>query len=269
MTLGETKHLHPFEKAGLGIAPFKFVRMFEDRGPKVLADGITTIGSPGQPMNSCDFCGTAIADCYQIKSADNKMFVVGCDCVGKLAKASNKKSDPVLHEIVAKANAVKTQRRHERDDAKIADGIAFIAANESKLAKIAHPIASRAAKGESLLDSVKWYMANAGRSGKLDAIKSATKAVASFDAGSYVPVNAEAKAVVDAKVALEQDKADVVEIAFQWCSDNAGKLSKMPHSKGWRNSNLWLELQWLRNNASRDTFLNAVEVAVQDVMGES
>lgn len=67
--------IHTFEQAGLGKAPFRFVGMFEKRGPIPCPDG-TMIGAPGQPMGTCDFCGNGIAQCCQIESADGKIFVV-------------------------------------------------------------------------------------------------------------------------------------------------------------------------------------------------
>lgn len=80
----EVARVHPFEKAGLGKAPFRCVGVETKVGPIVTPDG-TTIGSPGQPMGSCQYCGTGISDCFWIVSADNKRFYVGCDCVRKTA----------------------------------------------------------------------------------------------------------------------------------------------------------------------------------------
>lgn len=78
--------IHPWEDAGLGLAPFRCLGVERRIGPIKYQDpkypGITTeIGAPGQPMGRCDFCGQGIADCYLILSKDGKKFVVGSDCV--------------------------------------------------------------------------------------------------------------------------------------------------------------------------------------------
>lgn len=67
--------MHPFEKAGLGKAPFECFGMTEN----------WYSAAPGhkQPGGSCKYCGTGIAYEYHIKSFDNHTFVVGCECVRK------------------------------------------------------------------------------------------------------------------------------------------------------------------------------------------
>lgn len=77
---------HVFEKARLGVAPFRFIGCEEKRGPIRLADG-TEIGADGQPMGTCDYCGQGIAICCSILSADGRKFVVGSDCVARTGDA--------------------------------------------------------------------------------------------------------------------------------------------------------------------------------------
>lgn len=64
--MNEATYIHPFEKAGLGVAPFRF-------------DGYAEIvfQIPGQAPRaggSCDYCGTGIRDAFYVKSADGKRF---------------------------------------------------------------------------------------------------------------------------------------------------------------------------------------------------
>jgi hypothetical protein len=66
--------VHPFERAGLGKAPFRCTGM-EKRTYQACPD------APIQPGASCDFCGTGIMYTYMIVSSDGRNFVVGCDCV--------------------------------------------------------------------------------------------------------------------------------------------------------------------------------------------
>lgn len=90
-----TDTIHVFERAGLGKAPFRFVRM-EER-VHVSPDGHARAGA------SCDYCTTCIRFCCIIRSADGNEFKVGSDCVLKTGDAGlrRKLSD--------------AQRAHERD----------------------------------------------------------------------------------------------------------------------------------------------------------
>ncbi len=58
--------IHPFQTKGLGIAPFRF-------------DELTT------GKCRCDFCNTPIKNIYNIVSKDRKKFVVGSECIKKVA----------------------------------------------------------------------------------------------------------------------------------------------------------------------------------------
>lgn len=86
--------VHPFEIAGLGRAPFTLEGYSCEVGPKKLADGVT-VGAPGQPMGTCDYCGRGIAHVFKIRSSDGKESGVGCDCVAKLEREDNKLASEV------------------------------------------------------------------------------------------------------------------------------------------------------------------------------
>jgi hypothetical protein len=75
-----TPPVHRFEAAGLGKAPFE-VESFQ------ICKYQACQGAPIQPGASCDFCGTGIMLVYVIRSADNRRFKVGCDCVEKTGDA--------------------------------------------------------------------------------------------------------------------------------------------------------------------------------------
>lgn len=89
--------IHPFEKAGLGKAPFEVVDFSIMRGPiKWVKNGVTCeSGAPCQPMGTCDYCGTGIANVYHIMSNDGKRFVVGCECVLK----TTGENDPLTRKV--------------------------------------------------------------------------------------------------------------------------------------------------------------------------
>jgi hypothetical protein len=164
---GTMEHeLHKFEKAGLGKAPFRITGHEEKRGPIDLGGGMT-IGSPGQPMGTCDFCGTGIVDCFRIASSDGKTFVVGSVCV-------NKTGDAGLIKIVrTEVSRKRTAQRHAREaekivvlKAKLADPII-----REALSSVEHPNHWRRAEGDTLLDWAEWMMANAGNSGKMTVLR--------------------------------------------------------------------------------------------------
>jgi hypothetical protein len=67
--------IHPFQKAGLGTAPFRCTSVTE--AVFTLPDGQTKAGG------CCDYCFTGIRWEFHIESADQRTFKVGCDCVAK------------------------------------------------------------------------------------------------------------------------------------------------------------------------------------------
>lgn len=76
--MNESTTIHPFEAAGLGLAPFRVVGFS-------VCKYQACQGAPVQPGASCDFCGTGIMNVFRIRSSDGREFKVGCDCVEKTA----------------------------------------------------------------------------------------------------------------------------------------------------------------------------------------
>ena len=152
--------IHVFERAGLGKAPFRIVGVEYRVGPIKIGEhnGVEIwAGSPGQPMGSCKFCGQGIAECWIIESSDGNRFDVGCDCVRKTGDVGLKKAmAPHLRE-----------KRQARDDAKIEAGKAWF--DEQCAAGFDFGERTRGCFAEYF----EWMMRNAGRSGKLRAIREA------------------------------------------------------------------------------------------------
>jgi len=158
-----TEKEHVFETAGLGKAPFTFVGMYVSRGPiRTELNGVVCeVGYAGQPMGTCEYCGNGIANCFQIKSADGKSFIVGSECVMKTGDNG----------LRAKVNEVKTAIQHEKDDTFILEGMKWVEDNAEALKLTKH--------GKyTLYDSLLWYKKNAGRSGMIRILKFARKAIA-------------------------------------------------------------------------------------------
>jgi len=74
--------IHPFEVAGLGIAPFDFLGVEE----MAVRSGDGTNRAAG----SCQYCSTGIRYAFWIKSSDGRQFYVGIDCLRKLGRSDNR-----------------------------------------------------------------------------------------------------------------------------------------------------------------------------------
>lgn len=110
----EIKAVHPFEKAGLGKAPFRFIGM-EHRTHRACP------GAPLQPGGSCDYCGTGISYFCWIDDAQGKRFKVGSDCVRKTGDqklkediAQAKRNTPEAIEARDRKRAAKIQAQEEK-----------------------------------------------------------------------------------------------------------------------------------------------------------
>lgn len=183
------KHsIHIFERAGLGVAPFKFVGC-ETRIYKASPD------SPPQAGWSCEFCGTPIMQCCKIKDANGVQFIVGNECVYK--------TDDKNLVSEAKAEILKIQReaRHKKEAEKIEAARADLAGNvqlQTVLSLEPNPNKWQADKGGTLLDWVNFMFDNAGNKGKLEA----AAVIKKFNG---VPVTEEAKEAFAARQAARAE----------------------------------------------------------------
>ena len=145
---------HVFERADLGRAPFRCIGVVERTGPYRYTDpktGITTeVGSPGQAMGCCKFCGQGIRDCFVIKSSDGKTFDVGCECVRKTGDAG----------LIKVANAAVAKKRREQTAQRGATGRTYLAGllNEGKLDGIPHPFPNDRLPNRTMADYVAWIL---------------------------------------------------------------------------------------------------------------
>jgi len=108
--------MHPFERAGLGKAPF--------RCTSVTQNWYSAAPGHRQPGGSCDYCGTGIAYEYHCKSVDGHEFKVGCDCVWKVYGGDKKQADAEVEGFrKARAELARTKResgRKARTEARLA-----------------------------------------------------------------------------------------------------------------------------------------------------
>jgi hypothetical protein len=149
-------HKHVFEHAGLGVAPFAFVRV-EIRKYQACE------GAPVQPGGSCQYCGEGIMECCFIRDSQGKEFMVGNVCVGKTG-------DDRLYQPVKKAiNRVHTEQRHKRELQRIEAARELLKRDDLRaiLASRPHPYSDLAAKGLTELSWAEWMMAHAGNAGQM------------------------------------------------------------------------------------------------------
>ena len=164
-----TTQIHPFELAGLGKAPFRYVGIeFQE-----ISHGERVIGSIGgcaittQPGGTCAFCGHFILNMFNVESSDGQRFHVGCDCIHKVG-------DPKLSKAVT---ADEKKMKSSREDRRIAEAQAALP-NAFKLQMSPHPTPYQAQQGKTLANYCEWLFSNAGRSGKLRAARMVEAAIA-------------------------------------------------------------------------------------------
>jgi hypothetical protein len=149
---------HIFEKAGLGKAPYKFLRI-ENRSYQAAP------GAPIQPGGSCRYCSTGIHFFYYLRSADGKTFYVGSDCILKSGDAG-------LRRIVkeeerrrrAEQNMLKRQVATEELDR-------YISTHADTLKARPHPNEFFAGRGKTLLDYATWMRDNSGLAGRRQVLR--------------------------------------------------------------------------------------------------
>lgn len=178
---------HPFEKAGLGRAPFRFAGFERRFGPIHLDDGITTIGAPGQPMGTCDYCGTGIGNIVHVKSADGNRFIIGLDCAVKLTKGYSRR-DPVTAAIRKAKNKLALEARHKREAAKLEEFVTWTEIERAWLEDTADPgTPDWLEEKRSLMDKIGWFRRNAGTAGNLKLYRQLLKAKAAADEPAAEP----------------------------------------------------------------------------------
>lgn len=158
-------NVHPFEKAGLGKAPFKFVGMETRVGPiKFIENGVEVqAGAPGQPMGTCEYCGMGIAVCCSIRSSDGKHFIVGSTCVEKTSKELTRAMKPELKKhkkAVAQERVAKAKAVFENE-----------AGVQVELAKSPHSNVYMKARGLTAKDEAEWLFKYGGMAGQTRAAR--------------------------------------------------------------------------------------------------
>jgi hypothetical protein len=167
----EVTKAHPWEVAGLGKSPFKYIG---EVAQALTTDGRRVVSNTGgveistKPGGTCEYCGAYILNMFRVRSADGREFVVGSDCIGKLNGSADKKLVAAVKAAVAAKNKARTK---DRNAAKLATLATLLAdeATRAKLATLPHP--SPRPNGRTLLDYAEWMARNAGTAGKMKTLK--------------------------------------------------------------------------------------------------
>ena len=122
----EAGERHPFERRGLGSAPFRFVVLRREAG-------------------GCAFCGRSIAWACVIADVDGHQAVVGTDCVRRTCRGSR-----LADEVGRELKWHRKQAAEERHRARWEACYAALRADPSLLADEPHPQPWR--RGETLRD---------------------------------------------------------------------------------------------------------------------
>lgn len=159
---------HPLERAELGLAPFSLVGFSE-------SVYVACPGAPAQAAGTCDYCGTGIRYVCHIRSADGKEFKVGMDCVRKLYRDDNAKSDAILVAVNDERRRLQREARHAKERQQLADGWTWVNEHRTELAALPHP--RRQLSDLTMADYLEWIKRYAGTSGTLSAIRTAKRAL--------------------------------------------------------------------------------------------
>lgn len=114
--------LHPFERRGLGSAPFRFVGLRRERG-------------------NCAYCGRLIAWSCRVADAGGREAVVGSDCVQRTCEGTR-----LLDEVERELKHRKKLEAAERHEARRLACLAALQADPDFLADRPHPDAWRTDK---------------------------------------------------------------------------------------------------------------------------
>jgi hypothetical protein len=158
--------IHPFEKAGLGKAPFRLVgEVYQEisYGRRVIGSigGATVTTTPG---GTCEYCGQYIINMFRVESADGNRFVVGCDCVNKVSQVGGKvEGEGKIPELLKKMKKARDESRIEAAKKMLPDAHA--------LKSSPHPNHYRASVGATLWDYANFLIHSAGMTGRLKAAR--------------------------------------------------------------------------------------------------
>jgi hypothetical protein len=161
--------IHPFEAAGLGKAPFRYVGMeFQDISYGQRNVAIGGVECQTKPGGTCAYCGQYIVNMFRVASADGQEFHVGCDCIRKVDAKLVKLADQDIRKM-------RKERKAAADRATVQAARELLPVAMEKMAGKPHPNAHMAGNGKTLADYVDFLLQCGGNDGRLRAAKLITQ----------------------------------------------------------------------------------------------
>ena len=155
---------HPFART-LGPGPYQFIGVVsivkdERHGTRVFgpADGVES------GIGTCAHCGHAIMECFIVRTAENRKFGVGCDCINKVYDDYPKVDQFILAVKNAKAKAAKIKRQ-ALTERKLAEIRAHLTKFKDQYSLSPHPYPTRYNIGQTLFDSYSRRLQMSGGAG--------------------------------------------------------------------------------------------------------
>lgn len=175
--------IHPFEAAGLGVAPFVFTGHSESVHTE--ADGRTRAGG------SCDFCGTGIRQTFHVRSTDGRTFKVGSDCIRRVYAEFDAEVPVDARCVIADAQYQKREAKREAEWQKLRARMdvarATLAAHPDAFTDRKHPHDGLAAQGLTYRDYLDFLLSRGGADSRDQACKIIAKLAAPSPAKASVP----------------------------------------------------------------------------------
>jgi len=150
--------VHVFERAGLGVAPFKYAG-YEYKVFKAAPE------APSLPGGLCSYCGAALYNCCYVKDVNGGSFIVGPDCIEKVGERGiikAFKSSPEFRKHKAEIRKEKASKIKAELDAALVE-------KAEALKSAPHPKGFKDWKSGnplSFYDYAVWMVRNAGASGR-------------------------------------------------------------------------------------------------------
>jgi hypothetical protein len=168
---------HPFERAGLGKAPFRFIALRDTAEGANADNGLVKVGELDgvaevhtKPGGTCAYCGTYIIVMVDVVSSDGHKFHVGTDCA---EKTCGKHLVDAVKTAVRKRNRAKTATKSANVQVEL--GVLF--ADEEALARLSnlpHP----KLPGLTMRDYAEWMVRRSGATGRAKLLKAIKAALA-------------------------------------------------------------------------------------------
>ena len=156
-TVTGINRIHPFERAGLGQAPFRCAGHFE-------AVFQAAPDAPRQPAASCNYCGQGIMEVFVVRSVDGREFHVGCDCIRKVWREYDTEIPADFRAAVLEIERAKREARRVKREAQVAAraerALARLASKPGLFSDRPHPSQWHATKGLTLRDYYDWCLSH-------------------------------------------------------------------------------------------------------------